>query len=197
MFTITGVIIIVVLIALNIVIVTTADDLEVMLLGTPTPTRTSGSFLGEAEALLGAGNLEGAITAYNEGLEFDPNNVQGLTELARLQVYSSRLLTPVDGYNRLLEAYDSIQRAVELDPENSDAQAVLALTLDWLGTNTSTPVDDREGYLVEASQAASIALQLDNTNALAIAYRAEFWPTSCVSTRPLHWPSRLLPWNQT
>ena len=38
---------------------------------------------------------------------------------------------------------------------------------------TSPPFEDREPYLTEANQAATIALQLDNRNALALAYRAE------------------------
>jgi len=127
----------------------------------------------EAQALVGAGNLGGAISAYKEALEFNPENVVALIELARLQVYFSRLLTPNLGYGQLLEAHDNIQLAVEMDPESSDAQAIRALVLDWLATSTSTPFEDRENYLLEANQAATIALQLDNRNALAIAFRAE------------------------
>jgi tetratricopeptide (TPR) repeat protein len=144
-----------------------------MLIGTPTPTRSSNSYLLEAQALVGAGNLGGAIASYEEALEFNPENVVALIELARLQVYYSRLLTPNLGYDQLLAAYDNIQRAVEMDPESSDAQAILSLVLDWLATNTTTPFEDRESYLLEASQAATLALQLDNRNALALAFRAE------------------------
>ncbi|HSG25731.1 MAG TPA: hypothetical protein VLA32_06400 [Anaerolineales bacterium] len=173
MFSITGLVIIISLIALNITIITTADDLELMLVGTPTPTRSSNSFLLEAQALVGAGNLGGAISAYEEALEFNPGNVEALVELARLQVYYSRLLTPNLGYEQLLRAYDNIQKAVELDPESSNAQAILALVLDWLATNASTPFEERESYLLEANQAATVALQLNNRNALALAFRAE------------------------
>ncbi|MEJ2485282.1 MAG: hypothetical protein P8Y68_06070 [Anaerolineales bacterium] len=172
-FSITGLIIIFSLIILNITIVTTADDLELMLIGTPTPTRSSNSYLLEAQALAGAGNLGGAISSYKEALAFNPENVVALTEMSRLQVYYSRLLTPNLGYTQLQEALENIQTAVEMDPESSDAQAIRALVLDWLATNASTPFEDRESYLLEANQAATQALQLDNSNALALAFRAE------------------------
>jgi len=173
MFSVTGLLIIISLIALNITIVTTADDLELMLLGTPTPTRSANSYQLEAQALVGAGNLGGAISAYKEALEFDPENVAALTELARMQVYYSRLLTPNLGYEQLLEANQNIQLAVEIDPEDSDAHAIRSLVLDWLATNASTPFEERENYLLEANQAATLALQLNNRNALALAFRAE------------------------
>lgn len=176
MFSVTGILIILALIALNITIVVTADDVETMLVGTPTPTRTSNSYLLEAQALVGAGNLSaenGAIAAYKEALIYDPENIEAMVELARLQVYSSRLLTPEEGYARLLEALDTINTAAELAPENSDVHAIRALTLDWLATSSSTPFEEREGYLLDASNAASLAIQLDNNNALALAFRAE------------------------
>ncbi len=173
LFSITGVVIILSLIALNITIVTTADDLELMLAGTPTPTRTSHSYLLEAQAQLGAGNLRDAIASYEQALAFEPENVEALTELARLQVYYSRVLTPQEGYQQLLAAYDSIQKAAELAPEDSMVHAIRALTLDWLGTSTLTPFEERDGYLTEATKAVSTALQLNNANALAIAFRAE------------------------
>ena len=151
MFTITGVLIIIALIALNITIVSTADDLEEMILGTPTPTRSSNSYLIEAQALLDAGNLGGAISAYEEALVFNPENIDALTELARLQVYYARLLTPNLGYEQLLAAKENIDKAVELAPEVSKVQAVRALVLDWLATSTSTPFEDRDPYLTEAN----------------------------------------------
>lgn len=173
MFTVTGLIVIVALIALNITIVTTADDIELMVAGTPTPTRSSNSYLLEAQALRGSGNLGGAISAYEEALRFDPENVEALVELARLQTYYSRLLTPNLGYQQLLSAQENIDRAAELAPENSNVHAIRALVLDWLATSTSTPFEDRETYLADANSAATLALQLDNRNALAMAFRAE------------------------
>jgi tetratricopeptide (TPR) repeat protein len=176
MFSVTGILIIIGLIALNITIVVTADDIGTMLMGTPTPTRTSNSFLLEAQALVGAGNLSaetGAIAAYKEALAFDPNNIEAMIQLSRLEVYSSVLLTPNVGYQRLLEALETVNRAAELAPDNSTVHAIRALTLDWLATNPSTPFEDREAYLIEANNAATLARQLDNNNALALAFHAE------------------------
>ena len=176
MFSVTGVLIMIALVALNITIVAIADDVETMVLGTPTPTRTSNSYLLEAQTLVGVGNLSaenGAIAAYKEALEYNPENIEAMIELPRLQVYSSRMLTPEEGYERLQEALETISHAAELAPENSDVHAIRALALDWLGTNTSTPFDETEGYLQDANSAATLALQLDNRNALALAFRAE------------------------
>ncbi len=173
MFTLTGTIIIIALIALNITIVTTADDLELMLLGTPTPTRNSNSYLHEAQDLFSSGDLGGAVSAYKEALKFDSENIEAMVELARLQTYYSRLLTPNLGYTQLLDAYDTIQVAAELAPENSNVHAIRALVLDWLATNGSTPFEQREEYLADASQAAQLARQLDSNNALAMAFQAE------------------------
>lgn len=173
MFTLTGTIIIVALIALNVTIVTMADDLELMINGTPTPTRTSNSYLLEAQDLFGSGNLGGAVSAYKEALSYDPENIEAMVELARLQTYYSRLLTPNEGYKQLLEAYDTIQMAAELAPEDSNAHAVRSFVLDWLATNASTPFELQQEYLVEAGQAASLARQLDANNAMALAFYAE------------------------
>jgi tetratricopeptide (TPR) repeat protein len=172
-FTVTGVLIMLALIGLIVAIVSLSDDLELAVIGTPTPTRTSNSHLQEAQALLNAGNIPGAVTKYEEALQQDPENVEALVQLARLQVYSSRMMTDQLGYQALLDAYESIQRAVELSPDNSDVQAVYTLVLDWLATSGLTPFDQRAGYLVDAAEAATYAVQLDANNALALAFRAE------------------------
>ena len=172
-FTVTGVLIMLALIALSISIITLSDDLEVAISGTPTPTRTSNSHLQEAQVLFNAGNIPEAVLAYEDALITNPENVQALADLARLQVYSSRMMTGALGYQALLGAYDSITLAVELQPDNSYVQAVYALTLDWLGTSSLTPPDELQGYLANAAQAANYAVNLDPNNALALAFRAE------------------------
>jgi tetratricopeptide (TPR) repeat protein len=172
-FSVTGVLIIVALVGLIIAIISLADDLELAVSGTPTPTRTSNSFLQEAQALFNSGNTFAAIEAYNDALVSNPENVQALADLARLQVYSSRMMTGEEGYQALLDAYDSITRAVELEPADSYVQAVYTLTLDWLATSSITPFEDRQGYLADAAQAANYAVSLDSNNALALAFRAE------------------------
>lgn len=172
-FTITGVAIMLSLVALIIAIVTLSDDLEVAVSGTPTPTRTSNSHLQEAQALFNAGNIPGAVVKYEEALSFNPENIDALVELARLQVYSSRMMTDQLGYQALLDALETITRAVEIEPDNSRVQAVYTLVLDWLATSSLTPFDQREGYLADAAQAANYAVSLDSNNALALAFRAE------------------------
>lgn len=147
-------------------------SIEPLFLPTPTSTRSAFSYLEEGQAYFLTGNLNAAISAYEDALAVDPNNVPVLTELARIQVYSSALLTPEDQRLRLLEALENINLAVEVDDTSSDAHAVRTLTLDWL-SSVATSVEERESYLAEASQAAVRAVQLDNQNALAIAYRAE------------------------
>ena len=143
---------------------------------TPTPTRAVESFLLEGEANFTAGNLDAAITAYQEALSVNPDSPQTWTDLARIQTYSSAfLITDAERKDRLLAALESARRAVELASDDSTAHAVLAFALDW-NANPSIYKDDQrqvEKFLAEAEQEALIALQLDNTNTLALAYYAE------------------------
>ncbi len=138
---------------------------------TPTPTRTFVSYEEEAKTHFAAGNLEDAITAYKRALEVSPKEARLWAELARIQVYSStQKVNAEDRAKRLKEALDSVNRAVELAPDNSTAHAIRAFVLDW---NAGLGGPDAETYLVEAEQAAIRALQLDGTNTLALAYYAE------------------------
>ena len=104
----------------------------------------------------------------------DPENVLVLAELARIQTYSSSLLsTDQERLRRLEEARDNIQRAVALDPDNSTAQAVKAFVLDWNASSNLISIEQREAYLIEAESAANRAYLLDPDNALALAFYAE------------------------
>jgi tetratricopeptide (TPR) repeat protein len=141
---------------------------------TPTPTRTAKSYVMEGEAQFFAGALGGAIEAYQLAVGVDPDNAQAWAELARIQTYSSSLLsTDEDRYNRLTEARASIDRATEIDPDNSEVQAVRSLVLDWYAANLLVPPDESQSALNDAEAAAIRALQLDNENALALAFLAE------------------------
>jgi tetratricopeptide (TPR) repeat protein len=141
---------------------------------TPTPTRSVDSFLMEGEANFTAGNVLGAITAYQEALEANPNDAQTWAELARIQAYSSEFLILNDEKRaRLTEALDSANKAVELASEDSYVRAVRAFVLDWNANSTLYPSDQVQRFLIDAEQEALIALQLDNTNTLALAYYAE------------------------
>ena len=64
-------------------------------LPTTTPTRTFASYASEGEAQFTAGDLEKAIEAYQQALRVDPKNADLWTELARIQVYSTKML-PID-----------------------------------------------------------------------------------------------------
>jgi len=149
-------------------------EVQPLFMPTPTPTRSTNSFVVEGETHFVAGNLDAAIEAFRNATQLDPEDPSLFTELARIQTYSSSLLT-TDGERkeRLLEALDSINRAKELAPNDSEVLAVRAFVLDW-NSNTLL-VDDAtsEDLLNEAESEAVLALQIDNTNTLALAYYAE------------------------
>ena len=69
---------------------------------TPTATRLSRSYIREAEAYFQAGKIDDpnsendAIGAYTQALAEDPTNALILAELARIKVYSSKLLSTQD-----------------------------------------------------------------------------------------------------
>jgi tetratricopeptide (TPR) repeat protein len=88
--------------------------------------------------------------------------------------YSSALLsTSEDRTERLSLARQEIQKAVELDPDDSTVQAIRALVLDWSSTSSAASQEEREDWLNEAEQAANLAITLDPNNSLALAFYAE------------------------
>jgi len=145
---------------------------------TPTSTRTINSWVLEGEALFEAGNLPAAITAYQEATKVDPNNAGVLAELARIQAYSSRLLSnDTDRLARLTEALQSADQAKALAPEDSNVLATRAFVLDW---NADPNLDAlRTGgktaakLIIEADQEALSAISLNHENPLALAFYAE------------------------
>src|SRR5687767_8664686 len=150
-------------------------QIQPLFLATPTPTRTTQSYILEGDANFTAGKVNAAITAYREAVRANPNDAETWAKLARIQTYSSAfVILDEDKRRRLQEALESANKAVELAPEDSTAHAIRAFVLDW-NANSSLYPDLRQvqAYLVEAEQEALIALQLDNTNTLALAYYAE------------------------
>ena len=144
-----------------------------MFMPTPTPTRNLASFAEEGETYFIAGDLDKAILAYQQALALDPNNPELYAELARIQIYSSTMLTvDEERIARLNEALETINRGIGADPEDSMIHAIKAFALDWLSDPRNEP-ENREALLTEAEQTAIYALQLDNTNSLALAYYAE------------------------
>ena len=145
---------------------------------TPTATRTSNSWVLEGEASFNAGDLNTAITAYQQATKVDKNNAAALAELARIQAYSSRLLSnDSDRLARLTDALQSADQAKALAPEDSNVLAIRAFVLDWnadpaldaLRNGKNTAAD----LLIEADQEALLAIHSNGQNPLALAFYAE------------------------
>ena len=140
---------------------------------TMTPTRNADSFALEGETHFRAGDLVKSITAYNNATRLDPQNGELWAELARIQTYSSNLLTTdKQKQQRLAEALASADRAANASPESSNVWAVRAFTLDWNANNVLN-YEKKDSYMTEAEQNAVRALQLDNQNTMALAYYSE------------------------
>lgn len=142
---------------------------------TPTPTRAATSFEAEAEARFTAGDLGGAIEAYRSATKLQPNNADNWARMARIQTYFSALQTTrADTLKYLEDAKASITQAIILAPEDSTVAAIHAYVLDWTAAQyTRTDPELATDLLVEAEQEAVRALQLDNTNTLALIFYAE------------------------
>ena len=141
---------------------------------TATPTRVAQSYALEGDAQFEAGKLDAAITAYQEAIRVDPTNAEVLAKLARIQVYSSALLTTDDQQrDRLQDGLASINQAVELAPDDSSVHAIRAFVLDWNANSILFDEKQVADYILEAEQEAVRAIQLDNQNALALAFYAE------------------------
>ena len=146
---------------------------EPLFMPTPYPTRTANSYTVEGESNFIAGKLDKAVESYRKAAELDPTNAEILAELARIQVYSSSLLTTdQERKTRLEDALASIDQAVEIDPESSNAHAIRALVLDWYA-NPILVGDEYKNLLLDAERDVTQALQIDNSNVLALAYNAE------------------------
>jgi len=141
---------------------------------TPVPTRMAKSYALEGDAQFTAGKLEAAIAAYRQATKIDPTNAQVLAQLARIQTYSSAMLVKDAAIKtRLSEALNSINQAVALAPDDSSAHGVRAFVLDWNANPSLVDDPQVQKLLSEAEQEAVRALQLDNTNTLALAFYAE------------------------
>ena len=71
-------------------------DVKPLFLPTATPTRFAESYALEGDAQFTAGDMDAAIVAYQEAVRVDPNNAEVWAKLARIQTYSSALLTTDD-----------------------------------------------------------------------------------------------------
>lgn len=151
-----------------------SGDVEPFFMPTPTPTRSTHSFEVEGDTHFTAGDLDSAIAAFKKATELDPDDPELFTELARIQTYSSALSTTDGERSALLqEALTSIDKAKALAPKDSQVLAVRAFVLDWLSNPLLVDEETSEDLLNEAESEAVLALQIDNTNTLALAYYAE------------------------
>jgi tetratricopeptide (TPR) repeat protein len=149
-------------------------EVKPLFLPTATPTRFAQSYALEGDAQFTAGQLDASITAYQEAARVDPTNAQVLAQLARIQTYSSAMLVNDDAIKiRLADALDSAKKAVEIAPDDSYSHAVYAFALDWNANPTLVDNDKVQELLSNAEREAVRALQLDNTNTLALAFYAE------------------------
>lgn len=149
-------------------------EVQPLFMPTPTPTRSTDSFVVEGQTHFAAGNLDAAITAFKKATALDPEDPSLYTELARIQTYSSALLTTdAERSERLSEALESIDKAKDLAPNDSQVLAVRAFVLDWSANPLLVDDETSEDLLNEAESEAVMALQIDNTNTQALAYYAE------------------------
>lgn len=145
-----------------------------LFLPTPTPTRAANSYAQEGAAQFQAGAMQAAMAAYQEAVRIDPGNARAWAELARIQTYSSSLLsTDQERYDLMQEARQSIEQALAANPDDAYVQAIRALVMDWFAASTLLTDQERQAALNEAEAAAVRALQLDSENALALAFFAE------------------------
>ena len=144
-----------------------------LFLPTPTPTRVPNSYILEGESLFKAGDLEGAIRAYQQAAEMG-QDAKTWAELARIQTYSSSLLSSDDNrLERLKQARSSIDQAISINPDDATAQAFRAFTLDWYAGSPLIDDEERQTALNDAEAAAVRALQIDSENPYALAFFAE------------------------
>ncbi|MFP3854223.1 MAG: tetratricopeptide repeat protein, partial [Anaerolineales bacterium] len=151
------------------------EQIQPLFQATPTATRTANSFADEAETQVSAGNLRQAVAAYQNAVQVNPGDAQLWADLARVQTYYSALQSNQDArLARLAEARQSIERAVELAPEEPFVQAVRALVYDWsAGEYFSDNPSLFDEYLKEASESALRATELDPTSITVRAFQAE------------------------
>lgn len=150
-----------------------SGEIKPFFLPTTTPTRTTNSYVVEGNTHFEAGNLNMAIDAFKRATELDPNDPLLFAQLARIQVYSSAsLTTDAERITRLRDALTSIDKAKALAPNNSMVLATRAFVLNW-NANPILAGEDHEKFLNEAEREAMMAMQMDSTNTLALAYYAE------------------------
>ena len=148
-------------------------------LPTPTATRTNNSLVLEGDAQFQAGNLDLAIAAYQQATsQGSASDAQAWIELARIQAYSSSLLSnDTDRLARLTEAFQSANQAVAIAPNDSNAYAMRAFVQDWNADPALDPLrtgsQKAADFIFAAQKDAVQSLSLNSQNPLGLAYYAE------------------------
>ncbi len=160
------VLILLILIAAGLYVLTVRPEaIPQPLRATSTPTRTAESYVAEAEQLYSEGQLDEAISTYQEAIRRDPILVENYIPLARLLVIRMRLD----------EAIDTADTALFVDPEFAPARAVRAMALDWKSSELADQglEEDAGDLLIEALNEINKAVEQDPTSAVGYAYQAE------------------------
>jgi tetratricopeptide (TPR) repeat protein len=151
-----------------------SGQVEPAFVATPTPTRLPSTYAEEGSVRFASGDLEGAIVAFQNATQYKPDEPDLWWQLARIQTYSSALLTTAeDRIARLQEAKESIDQATEIAPDESQVLAIRALVYDWLAASEKRGSTERDEFLNDAFESAVRANSLDNENSMALAFYAE------------------------
>jgi tetratricopeptide (TPR) repeat protein len=150
-----------------------AGKVKPLLSPTPFPTRSAHSYTDEGNAYFSAGDMRKAIDAYQNAVGEEPENGRLWAELARIQTYSSELMTNYEARKEKLQgAIYSIDRAAGLSPDDSFVHAIRAFVYDWSAA-AEEDLNQRSRLLNEAETSAVRANQLDPEDPLALAFYAE------------------------
>jgi tetratricopeptide (TPR) repeat protein len=119
----------------------------------PTPTRPPQWYIAEAEAYYGQGQLDEAISAYEQAVSISPKDTSAHVRLAQFLILR----------RRTAEAAERAKEAVLLEPSSPQTLATLCRALDW------------EGEYASALDACECSTELDPQYAEAYAYLAEVY----------------------
>jgi len=151
-----------------------AGRVKPLFLPTPTSTRPASSYAELGRTYFDAGNLEQAIASFMAAVDLKPDDSGLLAELARVQTYSSELQpTFQKRIQRLADARASIDKAVEVNPDDATAYAIRILVYDWSASAALDAPDQRQEFLSEAETSAQRASLLDPGSLLVQALSAE------------------------
>ena len=132
---------------------------------TPTPTRTAVSYVTEADEYYKQGQLDEAVSTYEEAVRRDPTLIENYVPLVRLLVFSGRLD----------EALDYADTALFVEPDDAASRAIRAMALDWKSSELADQGldEDAADMLIEALNEINKAVELDPASAESYAYQAE------------------------